>query len=77
MTYARLDVHEGELLEIGNVPVAVSWARKRSCTLLIPQYEDLDGVSWPTVSRDELRNHAVRLQILIASQVKQRKNDRR
>lgn len=77
MTYARLDLHEGELLEIGRVPISVVWARKRSCVLIIPQYENLDGVELPMVSREELRNHSACLRISIAESVKSRKNDRR
>lgn len=77
MTYARLDLREGEILEIGRVPVAVTWARKRTCVLLVPQYENLDGFELPLCSREELRNHSAVLRINIAQAIKQRKNDHR
>jgi len=75
MTYARLDLHEGDLLDIGNVPVAITWARKKRCILLVPQYESLDGVPWPMISKEELRNHSACLRISIATAIKSSKND--
>ena len=77
MSVARIDLNEGQVVEIGGVPVVLVYSRHKQAVLLLPQYECVEGLSLPMVTEAELRTKAERLRVRVAIRRKSEHNSER